>query len=204
MNKDIKYIIEKIQKFNPVDYQDDEHDIIDTDTVETILDPMYQLLNLLSTFKWERKKQWGSIKGISYENYISIRDKIINMTKNRSESSNENAKLYFNEDMQTIFLGFLGIEEIYKYKLAILDKNNETDLNNLSNWDISSNIDNGIVFEFEIHKTKTNNITHDNINSSHLFLRPCCLINPELHSYKYIGTVNKQVINKLIEKFINE
>ena len=37
VSKEVKRILnEDIQKFNPVDYEDDEHDIIDQDTVQTL------------------------------------------------------------------------------------------------------------------------------------------------------------------------
>ena len=203
MNKNIKYIIEEIQKFNPIDYQEDEYNIINNDKIKLILDPIQQLLNFLETFKWEKKKQYSYIKNISYEDFVLIRNRIINTTKNQSEHllDKNKALLYFNEDTQTVFIGLFGIEKIYKYKLAILYK--EESLENLSNLNISEE-NNGIEFNFEIHKTiNPDKSENNNSEYNNLFLRHCCLINPELFCYKFIGTVNKRIINKLIEKFIN-
>jgi hypothetical protein len=37
MNKNVKYIIEKIVNFNPVDYSDEDPDLIDDQTVTNIV-----------------------------------------------------------------------------------------------------------------------------------------------------------------------
>lgn len=44
MDKNIKYIIEKIQKFNPVEY----NDIIDNQTVQQLTDPINEFLQFLN------------------------------------------------------------------------------------------------------------------------------------------------------------
>ena len=37
MNKNIKYLIESIVNFNPADYEDDEQNIIDNDTIHNVI-----------------------------------------------------------------------------------------------------------------------------------------------------------------------
>ena len=37
MNKNIKYIIERFQNFNPAEYQDDDNNIIDPDNIKNII-----------------------------------------------------------------------------------------------------------------------------------------------------------------------
>lgn len=60
MNKDIKYLIEKTYKFNPIEYNNDDNDLIDIDTVKDIIYdslPKFvgseDLTNILNKFNWK-------------------------------------------------------------------------------------------------------------------------------------------------------
>ena len=52
MNKNIKYLIEELQKFNPIDYSDNEDDVIDNETICELTDPVKQFLLFLDTLDW--------------------------------------------------------------------------------------------------------------------------------------------------------
>lgn len=152
MNKNIKYIIETIQKFNPVEYQEDAQDLIDHDTIINILNPINGFIFQIKTYKWKRK---NNILYINSENLkYTIFDNIKNSLFKIRNSYNQ---LYPNKDIETVNIYIRetidkAMRDTYNlsyetpgniYELAIISS--EMNKNQVQDYKIH----NGVIFRLE-------------------------------------------------------
>lgn len=90
MNKNIKYLIKEIQKFDTADYQDDN--IIDTETVDNIIDPVDDFIMFLNSYEWKPYKGFDYPSGIHIiepslkETYMSIYEELNKLIDKFSEN----------------------------------------------------------------------------------------------------------------------
>ena len=145
MNKNIKYLIEDIVNFNPVDYSDEESDIINNQSISNL------------TYKYfpENKKELQEIiveklkKNIKYPNLNDIdTSKITDMNS-----------LFSNHEVDYLYKNGIYSDEIKKLDLSSWDVSNVIDMQfmfwrcnsleqlDLSGWDTSNVTDMSGVFE---------------------------------------------------------
>ena len=146
MNRNVKYIIENIVNFNSVDYNDEEPDLIDRETVS----------NLTYKYHPKTKEELRQIiikklkENIEYP-YLNDIDTLKITDMSNLFSSYEDDYLYMND---------INSAEIKKLDLSGWDTSNVTDMQsmfwgcrslkeiNISNWDTSNVTDMGYMFVY--------------------------------------------------------
>lgn len=131
MNKNIKYIIEKIQKFNPIDYNDD--DIIDKDTISEITDPINSFLQFLEQYVQGPTDGHIRIYGENLKKeWLEINNKIITLSNSYSDEQ-------INADPGYIWLDNYNLgSNLYSHNLYITDSKK---LNNIVFTYINNSMD---------------------------------------------------------------
>lgn len=107
MIKDIKYIIEELQKFNPADYSDDKEDIIDNNTIQELTDPVNKFLLFLDKFDWN----------ISYDEAV--------ITNDSNKKTHDEFNLIINE-LNKLMDSYREVEESEEYAVVRINQLNDT------------------------------------------------------------------------------
>lgn len=159
MNKNIKYIIETIQKFNPVEYQDDEQSPIDYNTILDTLDPIGGFIFLLKSYQWKQKNNEFYIdsNNLNYDIFANIKNvlfKISNEYKQLYPDKNtETSDVYIRENIDRAIRNTYNLSYEMPgsiYELAILSS--EIDKDPVQDYKIYS----GIIFKLEFNRNYRN------------------------------------------------